>query len=73
VRAIAKVAQAVVYGDFTRFISLEALGELGMLIRTINKMIANLKETTLQNKLAERLPRLPAGQRANSCQTCRMK
>ncbi len=49
VRAIAEVATAVTKGDLTRFISVEALGEVASLKDNINEMIRNLKDTTLKN------------------------
>ncbi|KYR02266.1 hypothetical protein DLAC_11460 [Tieghemostelium lacteum] len=53
VRAIAEVAKAVTKGDFTRVISVEAKGEVNLLKQIINKMIHNLKETTIKNTLAK--------------------
>ena len=50
VRAISEVASAVTKGDLTRFIGVEAKGEVEELKDTINQMIANLKETTLRNE-----------------------
>jgi HAMP domain-containing protein/signal transduction histidine kinase/CheY-like chemotaxis protein len=49
VRAIAEVATAVTKGDLTRFIAVEALGEVAALKDNINEMIRNLKDTTLKN------------------------
>src|SRR6478736_3643416 len=49
IRAIAEVATAVTKGDLTRFISVEALGEVASLKDNINEMIRNLKDTTLKN------------------------
>src|SRR5207344_2684692 len=49
VRAIAEVATAVTKGDLTRFISVEAQGEVAALKDNINEMIRNLKDTTLKN------------------------
>ncbi|MFO7178435.1 MAG: HAMP domain-containing protein [Pseudomonadota bacterium] len=50
VRAIAEVASAVIKGDLTRTIDVEALGEVLALKDTINQMIANLRDTTRTNK-----------------------
>ncbi|HEY2366636.1 MAG TPA: HAMP domain-containing protein, partial [Polyangiaceae bacterium] len=50
VRAIAEVATAVTAGDLTRAISVEAQGEVLQLKDNINKMIANLRDTTRANK-----------------------
>ena len=47
VRAIAEVAGAVTEGDLTRTIDVEARGEVLALKDTINRMIANLHDTTL--------------------------
>src|SRR5262249_38977923 len=47
VRAIAEVATAVARGELTRFIELEAGGEVAALKDNINQMIRNLKETTI--------------------------
>jgi signal transduction histidine kinase/DNA-binding response OmpR family regulator/HAMP domain-containing protein len=49
VRAIAEVATAVTKGDLTRFIAVEAQGEVASLKDNINEMIRNLKDTTLKN------------------------
>ena len=49
VRAIATVATAVTKGDLTRFIEVDAKGEVAALKDTINEMIRNLKDTTLKN------------------------
>jgi CheY-like chemotaxis protein/signal transduction histidine kinase/HAMP domain-containing protein len=49
VRAISDVTTAVIEGDLTRFIQVEALGEVEELKNKINAMIRNLKETTLKN------------------------
>jgi CheY-like chemotaxis protein/signal transduction histidine kinase/HAMP domain-containing protein len=49
VRAIAEVATAVTKGDLTRFITVEASGEVAALKDNINEMIRNLKDTTQKN------------------------
>ena len=49
VRAIAEVATAVTKGDLTRFIQVEARGEVAILKDTINEMIRNLRDTTQKN------------------------
>src|SRR5881296_2016893 len=46
VRAIAKVATAVTQGDLTRFITVEAHGEVAGLKDNLNAMISNLRDTT---------------------------
>src|SRR5687767_2677918 len=50
VRAISEVATAVIKGDLTRTIDLEAQGEMLSLKDTINQMITNLRDTTHTNK-----------------------
>ncbi|MEO8795345.1 MAG: HAMP domain-containing protein [Daejeonella sp.] len=50
VRAIAEVASAVTKGDLTRMIRVDARGEVEALKDTINQMIANLKDTTTENR-----------------------
>jgi len=50
VRAISEVATAVIQGDLTRSITVEARGEVLGLKDTINQMIANLRDTTRTNK-----------------------
>ncbi|WP_199269724.1 HAMP domain-containing protein [Mucilaginibacter lacusdianchii] len=50
VRAIAEVASAVTKGDLTRTIRVDARGEVEALKDTINQMIANLKDTTTENR-----------------------
>ncbi|MBA4149550.1 MAG: HAMP domain-containing protein [Verrucomicrobia bacterium] len=49
VRAIAEVATAVTKGDLTRFIQVDARGEVASLKDNINEMIRNLKDTTEKN------------------------
>jgi HAMP domain-containing protein/signal transduction histidine kinase/DNA-binding response OmpR family regulator len=49
VRAIAEVATAVTKGDLTRYIQVDASGEVAELKDYINAMIANLRETTERN------------------------
>jgi len=56
VRAIAEVATAVASGDLTRFIEVNASGEVAALKDNINQMIRNLRETTI--KLEQRLEAL---------------
>jgi len=50
VRAIAEVATAVTKGDLTRYIQVEAKGEVADLKNYINAMIGNLRQTTERNK-----------------------
>jgi HAMP domain-containing protein/signal transduction histidine kinase/CheY-like chemotaxis protein len=50
VRAISDVATAVIEGDLTRSIAVEARGEVLGLKDTINQMITNLRDTTQANK-----------------------
>ncbi|MBC7805016.1 MAG: response regulator, partial [Akkermansiaceae bacterium] len=50
VREISEVATAVTEGDLTRSITVDAQGEVSTLKNNINQMIANLKDTTQQNK-----------------------
>jgi len=52
VRAIAEVARAVTKGDFTRFITVEAYGEMNTLKTIINEMICTLKEMLIKTTLA---------------------
>ena len=52
VRAIAEVATAVTNGDFTRYITVEAFGELDELKKIINQMIHTLKDTLIQKAQA---------------------
>ncbi len=49
VRAIADVATAVTNGDLTRYIQVDASGEVADLKNYINAMIGNLRETTERN------------------------
>ncbi|MEU9402936.1 HAMP domain-containing protein [Streptomyces sp. NPDC048242] len=49
VRAIAKVATAVTRGDLNLKIDVDASGEIQVLQDSINKMIANLRDTTIVN------------------------
>jgi HAMP domain-containing protein/signal transduction histidine kinase/ActR/RegA family two-component response regulator len=50
VRAISDVATAVIQGDLTRSITVEAKGEVSGLKDTINQMIGNLRDTSRTNK-----------------------
>ncbi len=50
VRAISEVATAVIEGDLTRSIAVDAQGEVASLKDTINQMIHNLRETTQKNQ-----------------------
>jgi signal transduction histidine kinase/CheY-like chemotaxis protein len=50
VRAIAEVTSAVAAGDLTRFISVEAQGEVAELKDNINAMVQSLRETILANQ-----------------------
>jgi signal transduction histidine kinase/HAMP domain-containing protein/ActR/RegA family two-component response regulator len=50
VRAIAEVSTAVAKGDLTRYITVEAQGEVAALKDNINTMIGNLKVTTHKNQ-----------------------
>jgi HAMP domain-containing protein len=52
VRAIAEVATSVTKGDFTRYITVEAYGEVDTLKTIINQMIRTLKDTLIQKALA---------------------
>jgi osomolarity two-component system sensor histidine kinase NIK1 len=52
VRAIAEVATAVTKGDFTRYISVEAYGEMDTLKTIINEMIYTLKDMLIKKTLA---------------------
>ncbi|MCI0646530.1 MAG: response regulator, partial [Chloroflexi bacterium] len=49
VRAIAGVATAVTKGDLTRYIVVDARGEVAELKDNVNEMIRNLRETTQRN------------------------
>lgn len=50
VRAIGDVATAVTTGDLTRYVTVEASGEVAALKDNINEMIRNLKETTQKTR-----------------------
>src|SRR6185312_12334340 len=50
VRAIAEVSTAVAKGELTRYITVEAQGEVAALKDNINQMIGNLKDTTHKNQ-----------------------
>lgn len=70
VRAISEVATAVIDGDLTRQVSIEASGEVALLKDKLNEMIRNLNETTRQNieqdwlkTNRERFTRMLQGQR----------
>jgi osomolarity two-component system sensor histidine kinase NIK1 len=52
VRSIAEVATAVTEGDFTRYISVEAYGEMNTLKNIINKMIFTLQDTLIKTAIA---------------------
>src|SRR3974377_1927226 len=50
VRAIAEASTAVAKGELTRYITVEAQGEVAALKDNINQMIGNLKDTTHKNQ-----------------------
>ncbi|WP_407344124.1 ATP-binding protein [Pengzhenrongella phosphoraccumulans] len=70
VRAISEVATAVIEGDLTRQVSVDASGEVAVLKDKLNSMIRTLRETTRQNveqdwlkTNRERFTRMLQGQR----------
>jgi osomolarity two-component system sensor histidine kinase NIK1 len=65
VRAIADVATAVTQGDFTRYIVVEAYGEMNTLKSIINEMIRTLQETILKESLANEANRAKSEFMAN--------
>lgn len=65
VRAIAEVAKAVTKGDFDRYISVEAYGELDTLKSIINEMIYTLKDTLIKTTLANEANRAKSEFMAN--------
>jgi len=52
VRAIAEVAKAVTKGDFTRYITVEAYGEMDTLKTIVNDMIYTLQDMLIKKTLA---------------------
>lgn len=52
VRAFAQITAAATDGDFTRFITVEALGEMDALKTKINQMVFNLRELIQRNTAA---------------------
>lgn len=52
VRAFAQITAAATDGDFTRFITVEALGEMDALKTKINQMVLNLRESIQRNTAA---------------------
>ncbi|PRT53254.1 Histidine protein kinase NIK1 [Wickerhamiella sorbophila] len=52
VRAFAQITAAATDGDFTRFITVEASGEMGALKSKINQMVFNLRESIQRNTAA---------------------
>lgn len=52
VRAFAQITAAATDGDFTRFITVEASGEMGALKTKINQMVLNLRESIQRNTAA---------------------
>lgn len=52
VRAFAQITAAATDGDFTRFITVEALGEMDALKTKINQMVFNLRESIQRNTAA---------------------
>eukprot|EP01102_Stenamoeba_stenopodia_P010819 TRINITY_DN3294_c0_g1_i6.p1 TRINITY_DN3294_c0_g1~~TRINITY_DN3294_c0_g1_i6.p1 ORF type:complete len:1754 (+),score=492.81 TRINITY_DN3294_c0_g1_i6:239-5500(+) len=65
VRAIAEVATAVTKGDFTRYITVEAYGEMDTLKTIINQMIYTLKDTLIKTYLANEANRAKSEFMAN--------
>lgn len=52
VRAFAQITAAATDGDFTRFITVEAMGEMDALKTKINQMVFNLRESIQRNTAA---------------------
>jgi osomolarity two-component system sensor histidine kinase NIK1 len=52
VRAFAQISAAATDGDFTRFITVEASGEMDSLKTKINQMVYNLRESIEKNTSA---------------------
>src|SRR3954464_14391763 len=52
VRAFAQITAAATDGDFTRFITVEASGEMDALKTKINQMVFNLRESIQRNTAA---------------------
>jgi osomolarity two-component system sensor histidine kinase NIK1 len=65
VRAIAEVAKAVTKGDFDRYITVEAYGELDTLKTILNDMIYTLKDTLIKTTLANEANRAKSEFMAN--------
>lgn len=52
VRGFAQISAAAMDGDFTRFITVEASGEMDSLKTQINQMVYNLRESIQKNTAA---------------------
>lgn len=52
VRGFAQISAAATDGDFTRFITVEASGEMDSLKTQINQMVYNLRESIQKNTAA---------------------
>lgn len=52
VRGFAQISQAAMDGDFTRFITVEASGEMDSLKTQINSMVFNLRDSIQKNTAA---------------------
>ena len=52
VRGFAQISQAAMDGDFTRFITVEASGEMDSLKTQINQMVSNLRDSIQKNTAA---------------------
>lgn len=55
VRAFAQISAAATDGDFTRFITVSASGEMDSLKTKINQMVYNLRESIEKNTVARQL------------------
>ena len=52
VRGFAQISAAAMYGDFSRFITVEASGEMDSLKTQINQMVSNLRDSIQKNTAA---------------------
>lgn len=73
VRGFAQISAAATDGDFTRFITVEASGEMDSLKTQINQMVYKLRESIQKNTAAREAAELATGPSPSSWRTCLMR
>lgn len=67
VRAFAQISAAATDGDFTRFITVEASGEMNSLKNKLNQMVYNLRDSIEKNTSARLAAELANRSKSKFC------